>query len=36
VREARREQLTFEVVRMNFEERTKLRKFFTGLQTVAV
>jgi hypothetical protein len=36
VREARREQLTFEVVRMNFEERAKLRKLLAGLQTVAV
>jgi pyruvate/2-oxoglutarate dehydrogenase complex dihydrolipoamide acyltransferase (E2) component/antitoxin component of RelBE/YafQ-DinJ toxin-antitoxin module len=36
VREARREQITFEVVRMNFEERAKLRKLLAGLQTVAV
>ena len=36
VREARREQLTYEVVQMNFDERAKLRKLLAGLESVAI
>ncbi|MGH9581056.1 MAG: HEAT repeat domain-containing protein, partial [Terriglobales bacterium] len=36
VREARSEQLTYEVVQMNFDERAKLRRLLAGLEAVAI
>ncbi len=36
VHEAREDQITFEIVGMDFEERSKLRKLLAGLKVVAV